>query len=180
MDVPGRCLGTCDAQWLHPHISHDVLAIHDGIMELLTECALIDLVLKLLHHITLHTHVPHVWMHHEGLQSADSPWSQSTGTRTCQCVHTNPAECANAGSNSTKAGNKVGSRTLEPSWLHAISGCLARPMKKLVSTIVVDEWFKRLAGSTCWLRYKWFKHIFCATVTEHWHTHVPMCTHQHG
>ncbi len=70
MDVPGRCLGTCDAQWLHPHISHDVLAIHDGIMELLAESALIDFVLKLFSYITLHKHVPHVWMHHEGLQSA--------------------------------------------------------------------------------------------------------------
>ena len=34
----------------------------------------------------------------------------------------------------------------------------------------------RLGGSTSWLRYKWFKHMFCATVTEHWRTHVPMCT----
>ena len=69
MDVPGRCLGTCDAQWLHPH-THYVLAIHDGIMELLTECALTDLVLKLLHQITLHKHLPQDWMHHEGLQCA--------------------------------------------------------------------------------------------------------------
>ena len=60
----------CDAQWHHPHIFHDALAIHDSMMELLTECALIDFVLNLLHHITLHKHVPQVWMHHEGLQSA--------------------------------------------------------------------------------------------------------------
>ena len=70
MDVPGRCLGTCDAPWIHHHISHDVLAVHDGIMELLTDCALIDFILKLLHHITLHSHVPQVWTHHERLQCA--------------------------------------------------------------------------------------------------------------
>ena len=51
---------------------------------------------------------------------ADAPWLQSTGTRTCQCVHTSTAECANAGNGATKVGNKAESHTLEPSWLHAI------------------------------------------------------------
>ena len=116
MDFPGRCLGTCDAHWLHPHISHYVLATHDGIIELLTECALMDGVIKLVHDITLRTHAPpQVWMHHEGLQKcADEQWSQSTGTRTRQCVQTRTADCANAGNNATKVGNKVGSRTLQP------------------------------------------------------------------
>ena len=60
---------------------------------------------------------------------ADAPWLQSIGTRTCQSVHTSTAECANAGNGATKVGNKAGSRTLEPSWLHAITGCLAQPMR---------------------------------------------------
>ena len=48
---------------------------------------------------------------------------QSTGTRACQCVRTNTAICANAGNNATKVENKVGSRTVQPSWLHAITIC---------------------------------------------------------
>ena len=46
------------------------------------------------------------------LRDMFAPQLQSTGTRTCQCVHTNASECANVGSNATKVGNKVGSRTL--------------------------------------------------------------------
>ena len=60
------------------------------------------------------------------LRDMFAPQLQSTGTRTCQCVRTNTVECANAGNNATKVGSKVGSRTLEPSWLHAIAGCLAQ------------------------------------------------------
>ena len=50
-----------------------------------------------------------------------APYLQSTGTLTCQCVRTSTVERANVGSNATKVGRKVGSRTLEPSWLHAIT-----------------------------------------------------------
>ncbi len=37
---------------------------------------------------------------------------------------------------------------------------------------------KRLAGSTYWLRDKWFKKntCLCATITYQWHTRVPVCT----
>ena len=53
-----------------PHISHKVCTILDGAMQLCKADALPDFVLKLLHQSTLHSHVPKVWMHHEGLQCA--------------------------------------------------------------------------------------------------------------
>ena len=31
----------------------------------------------------------------------------------------------------------------------------------------------------CWVDVLVERHV-CATVTEHWHTHVPICTHRHG
>ena len=57
------------------------------------------------------------------LKDICAPQLQSTGARACQCVRTNTAVCANAGNNATKVGNNAGSCTLQPSWLHAITGC---------------------------------------------------------
>ena len=37
--------------------------------------------------------------------------------------HWHTPEGANAGSNGTKVGHKVGNRTLQPSWLHAVTRC---------------------------------------------------------
>ena len=55
------------------------------------------------------------------------------GTRTC--VHTGTVEDANVGSSATKVGNKVGSRTIELSWLHAVTRCLAKQNEKHVGPI---------------------------------------------
>ena len=72
------------------------------------------------------------WLRYKWFTPCFAPQCQSTGKRTCLCVHNSTVECANAGNNATKVGTQVGSRTIEPSGLHAVASCLAQPIALLL------------------------------------------------